>query len=65
MRSLVRPTRGKVLAGVCAAIADRLGLPRWIIRLLWIVLSFIPGPLWVLYVVFWVIIPAEGAPVRR
>lgn len=65
MRSLVRPSRGEVLAGVCAAIADRLGLPRWVVRVLWIILSFIPGPLWILYVVFWIIIPAEGAPARR
>lgn len=65
MTSLVRPNRGKILAGVCAAIANRLGVAAWVVRLLWIILSFIPGPLWVLYVVLWVIIPKEGALPRR
>lgn len=61
MSRLVRPRRGRILAGVCAAIADRLGTPTWVVRLLWIVLSFIPGPLWIAYVVLWVLIPAEGS----
>ena len=61
MSRLVRPRRGRILAGVCAAIADRLGAPSWVIRVLWIVLSFIPGPLWIAYVVLWVLIPAEGS----
>ena len=65
MTSLVRPNRGKILAGVCAAIANRLGVAAWVVRLLWIILSFIPGPLWVLYVVLWVIIPKERALPRR
>ena len=59
MSTLLRPRRGRLLAGVCAAIALRLGLPTWLVRVLWILLSFIPGPLWVLYVVFWIVIPSE------
>ena len=30
--TLVRPRRGKVIAGVCAAVADRLGLSRTLVR---------------------------------
>jgi len=59
MPTLSRPRRGRLLAGVCAAIAHRLGLPVWLTRVLWILLSFIPGPLWVLYVVLWIVIPSE------
>ncbi|HEV7956838.1 MAG: PspC family transcriptional regulator [Microbacteriaceae bacterium] len=59
MPTLVRPKRGRILAGVCAAIANRLGWSPTLIRVLWVVLSFIPGPLWVAYVVLWLMIPAE------
>ncbi|MBC7725251.1 MAG: PspC domain-containing protein [Burkholderiaceae bacterium] len=63
--AFARPTRGRVLAGVCAAIAAWLGWDRGLVRVLWIVLSFIPGPLWVLYVVLWIVIPSEGSPRAR
>lgn len=65
MASLLRPLRGRVLAGVCLALANRLGLSVTLVRVLWIVLSFIPGPLWVVYVVLWALIPSEGSPPRR
>lgn len=60
MSTLTRPQRGRLLAGVCAAIANRFGWSTLLVRVLWIVLSFIPGPLWVLYVVLWIMIPNEG-----
>jgi phage shock protein C len=59
MASLYRPRRGRWLAGVCAAIALGLGWSPTLVRVLWIILSFIPGPLWIAYVVLWVIIPTE------
>ena len=64
-RSLVRPARGRVLAGVCAAIARALGWETWLVRVLWIILSLIPGPLWIAYVVLWIAIPAEGSARAR
>lgn len=60
MATLLRPRSGRILAGVCAAIAIRLGWNVVLVRTLWILLSFIPGPLWVLYVVLWIVIPSEG-----
>ncbi len=65
MATLIRPRRGRVLAGVCAAIANRLGWSTGLVRVLWVILSFIPGPLWVLYVVLWVVIPSEGQGTTR
>jgi phage shock protein PspC (stress-responsive transcriptional regulator) len=61
MNALTRPRSGRVLAGVCAGIADRLGWSRTLTRVLWIVLSLFPGPLWIAYVVLWILMPAEGA----
>jgi phage shock protein C len=60
MNRLVRPLRGRLLAGVCAAVAYRLGLSPLVVRLLWVLLSLIPGPLWIVYVALWVIIPSES-----
>lgn len=65
MAFLVRPLRGRVLAGVCLAIARVLRVPPTVVRVLWIILSFVPGPLWVAYVLLWVILPAERATPRR
>ncbi|HSN38291.1 MAG TPA: PspC domain-containing protein, partial [Arthrobacter sp.] len=31
-RSLVRPRNGKIIAGVCAGLADRFGIPRTLVR---------------------------------
>lgn len=60
MSNFYRPSRGRVLAGVCAALALRFGWSASLVRVLWIILSFIPGPLWVLYVVLWIAIPSES-----
>ncbi|ROS77662.1 phage shock protein C (PspC) family protein [Curtobacterium sp. PhB130] len=60
MNSLIRPRNGRVLAGVCAGIADRFGWSRMFVRVAWVVLSFFPGPLWIAYVVLWFLMPSEG-----
>jgi len=62
--TLQRPKSGRVLAGVCAALANGLGWNVATVRILWIVLSLFPGPMWVVYALLWVILPAEGSPRR-
>jgi phage shock protein PspC (stress-responsive transcriptional regulator) len=57
--SLVRPRRGRVLAGVCAGIARRYGWSPWLVRLLFVVSCLLPGPQIVLYVALWVLMPKE------
>jgi phage shock protein C len=59
MRTLLRPRNGRLLAGVCAGIADRFGWSRTAVRVLWVILSFFPGPLWIAYVVLWILMPDE------
>lgn len=61
MSTFLRPRSGRLLAGVCAGIADRLGWSRALVRVVWVVLSLFPGPLWVLYVVLWILMPAAGS----
>jgi phage shock protein PspC (stress-responsive transcriptional regulator) len=57
--SLVRPRRGRVLAGVCAGIARRYGWSPWLVRLLFVVSCLLPGPQIVLYVALWALMPKE------
>jgi phage shock protein PspC (stress-responsive transcriptional regulator) len=59
MAELVRPTNGKVIAGVCAAIADRFGIGRTLVRVLAVVSCLLPGPQFVLYIILWIAIPAQ------
>jgi phage shock protein C len=54
--TLVRPRRGKVLAGVCAALAHRFGLSPTLVRIGFVLFGlFGVGEL--VYIVLWVLIP--------
>jgi phage shock protein PspC (stress-responsive transcriptional regulator) len=57
--ALVRPRRGRLLAGVCAGVARRFGVKPWQVRLLFLVSCVLPGPQVLLYVALWILIPAE------
>lgn len=55
-QSLVRPRSGKVIAGVCAALADRFGLSRTLVRIGFVLFGlFGVGEL--VYLVLWVLVP--------
>jgi phage shock protein PspC (stress-responsive transcriptional regulator) len=59
MARLVRPRRGRWIAGVCAGLAERFGLPPMVVRLAFVLSCALPGPQFVLYIVLWILIPAE------
>jgi phage shock protein C len=59
MAELRRPTSGRVIAGVCAGIADRFGIGRNTVRIIAVVSCLLPGPQFVLYLILWLAIPAE------
>ncbi|MER6509342.1 MULTISPECIES: PspC domain-containing protein [unclassified Nonomuraea] len=56
---MYRSREHRILAGVCGGLADKMGLPPTLVRILWLLLSLIPGPLWVVYVAMWILIPEE------
>ncbi len=56
--TLVRPQR-RVIAGVCAGLAQRFGLPVNVVRLLFVLSCLLPGPQFLVYVVLWVVMPDE------
>ncbi|MFG1681308.1 PspC domain-containing protein [Nonomuraea sp. NPDC049269] len=56
---MYRSREHRILAGVCGGLADKLGWSPTLVRILWLLLSLIPGPLWVVYVIMWILIPEE------
>jgi phage shock protein C len=55
-QALVRPRHGKVIAGVCAALADRFGLSRTLVRIGFVLFGlFGVGEL--VYIVLWIVVP--------
>ena len=59
-QGLVRPQRGRVLAGVCAGLGRRFGIDPWPARLLFILtLLIIPGSQILIYPVLWILMPPE------
>ena len=58
---LVRSRKGRMLAGVCAGVADYFSLDVTLVRVIWAVVSVITGGAGVLaYLAAWMIIPDEG-----
>ncbi|WP_402469518.1 PspC domain-containing protein [Isoptericola aurantiacus] len=58
-RKLYRPSRGRILGGVCAGIADYFGWDRTLVRVLAVASVLIPGPQFLAYVIFWILMPDE------
>ncbi len=54
--ALVRPRHGKVIAGVCSALSDRFGLPRWLVRIGFVLFGLL-GVGELVYIALWIIIP--------
>ena len=59
MNELRRPRTGRVIGGVCAALARRFGWDVTLVRVLAVASILIPGPQVLAYVIAWVIIPGE------
>jgi phage shock protein PspC (stress-responsive transcriptional regulator) len=59
-RRLTRSTSDRKIAGVCGGLADYLAIDATAVRLLWVVLTIVPGAIvfgLVAYVVAWFIMP--------
>jgi phage shock protein PspC (stress-responsive transcriptional regulator) len=60
MSNLVRPRRGRVIAGVCAGLARRFNLSPTLVRVLFVLSVFLPGPQVVIYIALWFLMPSEA-----
>ncbi|MEU2711080.1 PspC domain-containing protein [Streptomyces sp. NPDC007205] len=59
MSALVRPTHGRMLGGVCAALARRFGTSATTMRVIFLLSCLLPGPQFLLYIALWILLPAE------
>lgn len=57
--ALVRPRQGRIIAGVCAGLADRFGVSRGLVRLGFIVFGIV-GAGEIAYIVAWIIMPKDS-----
>lgn len=58
LRRLYRSGKERILAGICGGIAEYLNIDPVLVRILWIIIIFIPPGLGIfLYVILWFIIP--------
>lgn len=55
---LVRPRQGKVIAGVCAGLADRFGVSRGLMRLGFVIFGLV-GAGEIAYIIAWIVMPKE------
>ena len=59
MAALVRPTEGRMIAGVCAGLARRFGISTSMMRVIFVLSCLLPGPQFLLYLGLWVLLPSE------
>ena len=59
-RKLQRSTSNKMIAGVCAGIANYFNLDPTIIRVLYVLMIFFAGFGILLYLILWLVIPSES-----
>lgn len=57
--NLARPRDDRWIAGVCAGLGRRFGLSPNVVRLLFVLSVFLPGPQFVIYLALWLIMPSE------
>jgi phage shock protein PspC (stress-responsive transcriptional regulator) len=57
--ALVRPDRGRIIAGVCAGLARRFGMSPTAVRVLFVLSMLLPGPQILIYAALWIVLPSE------
>jgi len=58
-KTLTRSRNDRVIAGVCAGLADRFGLSPLTVRVLFVLSCLLPGPQFVIYIALWIIMPEK------
>lgn len=54
-----RPRQGRLIAGVCAGLAQRFHRSPWLIRTVFVVSCVLPGPQVLVYAALWLVLPEE------
>ncbi len=61
---LRRPVAGRAVAGVAAGVAEHLGVPVRVVRVLWVVAGLALGAGVLAYLLLWAVVPSEGPDLR-
>lgn len=66
-RKLVRSTKNRMIAGVCAGLGDYFSVDATLIRLLFVFATIFGGPGLIAYLIFWIVVPqdVEGSSVGQ
>lgn len=56
-RKLHRSSTDKMIAGICGGIAETYGWNSTLIRVLFVLSFFLPGPQILLYAILWLVMP--------
>ncbi|WP_308257792.1 PspC domain-containing protein [Pseudonocardia lacus] len=56
-RTLTRPRNGRMIAGVCAGLAERFGWSTFMVRLLFVLSIVLPGSQVIVYAILWLLMP--------
>jgi phage shock protein C len=59
MKKLYRSNQ-KSIAGICSGIGNYLQIDETIIRVLFVLLFFTPFPIFITYLLLWLIVPSES-----
>jgi phage shock protein PspC (stress-responsive transcriptional regulator) len=58
-KTLARPARGRMIAGVCAGIARRFGWSPTLVRAAFVISCVLRGPQVLIYLLLWAVMPRE------
>ncbi|MCB5168643.1 PspC domain-containing protein [Streptomyces bambusae] len=61
MTALARPRDGRMIGGVCAALARRFGMSATTMRVIFAVSCLLPGPQFLVYLALWLLLPNENS----
>ncbi|GGN40996.1 PspC domain-containing protein [Streptomyces kronopolitis] len=57
--ALVRPRNNRMIAGVCAGLAQRFGTTPTTMRVIFVLSCLLPGPQFLVYLALWILLPTE------
>lgn len=60
-KKLYRSRTNKMIAGICGGLGDYFNVDPTIVRIAFVVISLLPGPSIIFYLLGWIIIPVEPA----
>ena len=64
-KRLVRPRQGRKIAGVCLGFAEYFDIDVTVVRLVWLIASFMTGIGLLSYPIAWIVIPEEPLMLRE